>query len=69
MEIVTSKYSDPDIKSGPHANGPETIFVRDDDSSPWYVVLDIKSQSAVRKKIAQVGLERFLATCCGKVVS
>jgi hypothetical protein len=67
MQIVTSKYRHPEIKSGQHTNGPESIFVRENDSSPWYLVLDHRCKHSVRKKIERIGIEEFLATCCGKL--
>jgi len=67
MEIVTSKYGSPNVNSGQHTNGPENVFVREDSSSSWYRVEDIRNQSAVRKKIEQVGLQAFFAIFCTKV--
>lgn len=66
-EIKTSQYSDPDQKSGQHTNGPANIFVRVDDSSPWYMVDGIKSTHKVRTMVQSMGFERFLAMHCTKV--
>ena len=68
MEIVTSKYRHPEIKSGQHVNGPESIFVRENESSDWHLVHDIRSQYAVRKLVEKIGLRMFLGKFCTRVL-
>ena len=68
MEITSSKYASPKIKSGPHVNGPELLFVRENESSDWYLVHDIRSQDAVRRLVEKIGLRLFLGKFCTKAL-
>ena len=66
-EIRQSQFNDPDQKSGQHTNGPANIFVREDDTSPWYLVEGVKSMHKVRKLIADIGLLDFQRRHCVRV--
>ena len=60
MEIVQTKYAHPETKSGAHANGPPTTFIRKDRASPWFAVCGIRNRSEIAKKIESMGLQAFL---------
>ena len=60
MEIVQSQYNHPEIKSGAHANGPPTTFIRKDRASPWFAICGIRNRSEIARKIESMGLQAFL---------
>ena len=66
-ELRQTQYNDPDQKSGQHTNGPANIFVREDDSSPWYFVEGQKSAYKVRKLIDELGFLEFASRHCAQV--
>jgi hypothetical protein len=68
MEIVKSRYDHPETKSGQHTNGPESVFIRDDDTSPWYVVIGFRNLHEIRKKIDELGIVRFQVQHCEKLL-
>jgi hypothetical protein len=61
MEIVQTKYAHPEIKSGAHANGPPTAFIRKDRSSPWFAICGIRNRSEIARKLHIMGLQAFLS--------
>jgi hypothetical protein len=67
MEIRQSQFNDPEVKSGQHTNGPANIFVREDDTCPWYVVANVMSMHKVRKLIADIGLLDFQRRYCVRI--
>ena len=66
-EIRQTQYRDPDQKSGQHTNGPANIFVREDDTSPWYAVIERTPMHRIRNVIAEIGLLEFQRRHCAKV--
>ena len=69
MEIRQSRFSDPEVSSGQRTNGPAETFVREDDTCPWYVVLERMPLSKVKQKIAEMGLEQFQKQYCARILS
>lgn len=67
-EMRASNYPHPDQKSGQHTNGPATIFIREDDSSPWYAVVGTRSQHIVRRMIGDIGFGKFVSQHCERLV-
>lgn len=67
-EIRRSQYDDPDKKSGQHTNGPANIFVREDDSCPWYFVDGVHSLHKVNSMVKSMGLQEFQTKHCVKVM-
>ena len=61
MEIVQTKYAHPETKSGAHANGPLTTFLRQDRASPWFAVVGIRNRSEIARKLHIMGLQAFLS--------
>lgn len=66
-QLKQTQFAHPDQKSGQHTNGPANIFVREDDTSPWYFVQGLKSAYKVRKLIAEIGLPDFQRRHCSQV--
>lgn len=60
MEIVQSQFNHPEIKSGAHANGPPTTFIRKDRASPWFAICGIRNRSEIARKVENMGLQAFL---------
>jgi hypothetical protein len=67
MQMRTSQYLNPYQTEGQHTNGPPNIFVREDDSQPWYLVLDCKHKHKVRKMAKELGFESFIRQHCEAV--
>lgn len=67
-EIRQTQFSDPDQKTGLRPNGPANLFVREDDTCPWYFIEDIKSLHKVRKAIEEIGFLEFTRKHCSQVV-
>ncbi len=61
MEIVQTKYAHPETKSGAHANGPPTTFIRKDRASPWFAVCGIRNRSEIARKLHIMGIQAFLS--------
>lgn len=68
FEFKCSQYNDPDQKSGQHTNGPANIFVREDDSCPWYLVDRGIALHKVRSMIKELGLHKFQTRFCTRLV-
>lgn len=64
IEIKTSLYNHPFIKTGMHVNGLVNVFIRENNSSEWYLARDFHSVYKVKKKIEEVGLQKFLSIYC-----
>ena len=67
-ELRSSVFNHPDQKSGQHTNGPANLFVREDDSCPWYQVLYPMPRYKVKKTIEQIGLSKFFNRHCARLV-
>lgn len=69
FEIKTSQYDDPDQKSGQHTNGSANIFVREDDSCPWYLIDSslVRSKHRCKLLIEEIGLQAFQSQFCVKI--
>ncbi len=68
MEIMQSKFSDPEVKSGLHTNGPANIFVREDDTCPWYVVTESMGLAKAKRLIEKIGLDQFQKQHCARII-
>lgn len=66
-EIRRTQFSDPEQKTGQHTNGPAYIFVREDDSCPWYFVSGKMPAHKVRKLIGEIGFLDFTRRHCERV--
>lgn len=69
MEIRQSKFNDPEVKSGQHTNGPANIFVREDDTCPWYVVDEPMGLAKAKRLIERIGLDQFQKQYCARIES
>ena len=67
MEIRQSQFNDPEVKSGQHTNGPANIFVREDDTCPWYVVTEPMGLAKAKRAIEQIGLDQFQKQYCARI--
>jgi len=68
FQIRQTQYNDPDQTSGMHTNGPANIFIREDDSCPWYQVPRTMNLYKVRKLVAEIGLTEFQLRYCVRIV-
>lgn len=64
IEIKTSLYIHPFIKTGTHVEGLVNVFIQENNSSEWSLARDFHSVYKVKKKIEEVGLQKFLSTYC-----
>jgi hypothetical protein len=63
-QIVCTKFDDPAQKSGQHTNGKPNLFIREDDTCPWWYVEEIKSAHKVRCMIEEMGFHEFRKRHC-----
>jgi hypothetical protein len=66
-QMRRTQYNDPEQKSGQHTNGPANIFVRQDDTSPWYSVERQMPAHKVRNLIEELGFMDFTHRHCARV--
>ena len=71
VEVRLTQFTDPDVKSGPRTNGPRNVFIREDDSCPWYAVVDFPYRSAfkIHKELEAVGFHAFVNRYCEQLES
>lgn len=66
-EIKVTAFNDPDVMSGQKTNGPPNIFVREDNTSPWYFVEGHRSAYKVQKLIEELGFLEFTRRYCAQL--
>ena len=66
-EITWSIYNHPDKRSGQHINGPASAFIRENDSSPWYIVTEPKGWYKIAKIVEEIGVSEFQKQYCIQV--
>lgn len=66
-EIIWSIYNHPNQTSGQHTNGPANVFIRENDSSPWYIVTEIKGWYKIAKVVKEIGVSEFQKQYCIQV--